>query len=147
MEENRKYELVEDDFILHEGKKLYRIKALKRFITFLGTIRRGDIGGYVEGYHNLSQEDYCWIFNDAKVYGNARIEDYATVAGGAEVFGNAVLKEDANVHENSQVYGNAIIEKNTNVTNSKVYGNAVLKSYSFGKVDNVDVCNNTIIFK
>jgi hypothetical protein len=55
--ENKKYELVEDDFIIHNGRKLYRIKALKKlkkshvFGSFI--VQKGEIGGYVEGYHNL----------------------------------------------------------------------------------------------
>jgi hypothetical protein len=32
--ENRKYELVKDDFIIHEGRKLYKIRALKNINTF-----------------------------------------------------------------------------------------------------------------
>jgi hypothetical protein len=64
-----KYELVKDDFILHEGKKLYRIKAL-RDIDLFGDYKifKGQLGGYIEGYHNLSQEGNCWVFSPAKIY-------------------------------------------------------------------------------
>jgi len=38
----------------HAGIIVYRIQALKNF----NNVKKGDIGGYVEGYRNLSQ------FND-----------------------------------------------------------------------------------
>ena len=144
--EDKKYEIVEDDFIIHEGRKLYRIKALRVFSAGgRYTISRGDLGGYIEEYHNLSQEGSCWIFkDDSKVYGNARIKDGAIIFDKAEVFGNAVIKDiaqvnggvvygnatvkyNANVKEGAKIYGNAKIENNVVLYNSEIYGNAIIK--------------------
>jgi NDP-sugar pyrophosphorylase family protein len=145
MEENKKYELVEDDSIIYKGRKLYRIKAL-RYFNAGGkfSIHRGDIGGYVEGYHNLSQEGECWIFDNAKVYSNAVVKNSAIVFNKAEVFGNAVVKgyarvigskiygnavirSNANVKEGVKIYGNAKIEESVVLYNSEIYGNAIVK--------------------
>ena len=42
--EQKKYELLKDDTVNHNGRTLYRIKAL---ITF-GTVVAGELGGYIE---------------------------------------------------------------------------------------------------
>ena len=63
---------------------LHRIKALKDF----GDVHKGDLGGWLEKESNLSQGDYCWVYNDAQVYGNAQVHDYAWVGGNSVVCGN-----------------------------------------------------------
>ena len=81
----KKYEIVRDDCIVYNGRTLYRIRALKDFWTApKEMIHKGDLGGYVESENNLSQEGYCWIRNNAKVYDNAKVlddadEDYPTL--------------------------------------------------------------------
>jgi len=126
---NKKYEILEDDFIIHKGKKLYRIKAL-RYVYVGGypsaiTIKPGQLGGYVEGYYNLSQEGNCWVDVGAKVYGNARISDDARIEDEAEVFGNARIEDSANIYNNAKVYGNALVIDNSIIGgNAKVYSNA-----------------------
>lgn len=64
-----KYEMLYEDKIEIGGRTLYRIRALKDF----GTVKAGDIGGYIEKEENLSQEEICWIYGNALVYGNAKI--------------------------------------------------------------------------
>jgi len=96
-----KYELTKN-FIEHNGKKLYQIKALKNF----GYVRAGDLGGYIEKESNLSQEGYCWVYDEAKVYGYAKVYDNAEVSGNAEVYGNAKVYENAYVRGYAQVSGN-----------------------------------------
>ena len=61
---NKKYELGKK-----ESNGLRRIIALRSF----GDVKKGDIGGYVESESNLSQEDSCWVYGDARVSGNARV--------------------------------------------------------------------------
>ena len=75
--EIKKYELIKDDFIILEDNKLYRIRALKDF----SNVSAGNIGGYIESKNNLSQEDNCWVYDDAKVYGNTIVCDNAMVCG------------------------------------------------------------------
>lgn len=61
------------------GHRLHHIRAIKDF----GTIKKGDIGGWIEKEENLSHYNDCWVCDAAKVYGNAE------VSGNAWVFGNA----------------------------------------------------------
>jgi NDP-sugar pyrophosphorylase family protein len=125
----KKYKLVEDDFIIHEGRKLYRIKALKKIDTCRGAgtiIKEGDKGGYVEGYHNLSQEGGCWIFDSSRVYGNAKVLDDAILMSASIIYGNAMIKDSALIYQ-SKVYDNAIVRGNSYVSYSRVYDNACIE--------------------
>ena len=108
----KKYKLT-DEAIKYNCVTLYRIEALRNF----GSIKAGDKGGFVQSYHNLSQEGDCWIHGEAKVFGNAKVYENAQVFGRAEVCGNA------NVSGNAKVYGNASVKDNAFVFgNAKVYG-------------------------
>ena len=80
-----------------DGHTLHRIKALKSF----GDVTKGDLGGWVESYRNLSQKGTAWIYDKAKVYDYARVFDNATVRDHARVYG------DAWVYKNAWVYGHA----------------------------------------
>lgn len=72
MKENIHYELT-DETIEFDGHTLHRIKCTE---DLLG-IRRGDFGGFVEGYENLCDE--AWVGGDAKVYGGAVVNSTASV--------------------------------------------------------------------
>jgi len=139
--ENRKYELAEDDFIIYKGKKLYRIRALR---TISKIVSKGALGGYVEGYYNLSQEGDCWIFNDAMVYGNAIVEDGAVVGEDTKVFGNARVKDIAMVVGSANIYGNASIEGGSLVRVGKFYDNVAIKNSTDISIP-VECHNNTVI--
>ena len=105
---NKKYELT-DEIINYNNRKLYKIKALKDF----SDVKKGDLGGYVENENNLSQDGYCWIYNNAKVYDDAKVYD------NARVYDNAVIFDDAKVYDYAKVFGNA-----------KIYGHAVISGYA-----------------
>ena len=136
MDYEKKYELIPSDM---EG--LFRVKALKDF----GNVKKGDIGGYVEGENNLSQDGNCWIYDNAVICDNARVEDNAQVYGDAEVCGDAIVCDYA------KVWGNAIVRDNARVlVNARVLCNAVIQDNAVvhGEVrifDNVIVCDNVII--
>ena len=128
-----KYEILKDEFIEFDGRKLYRIKALKDFRD----VRKGTVGGYIESEQNLSQEGDAWVCGnaqvsgDALVYGNARVYGYARVSGDARVCGNAQVSGDARVLGNARVcsdawvYGNARVYGNAQVSgDARVLGNA-----------------------
>jgi hypothetical protein len=53
----------------HPTENLYRVVALKDF----GNVKAGDIGGWVESEHNLSQEGDCWVYGDAYVCDDAQV--------------------------------------------------------------------------
>ena len=75
---DKKYELIPSD---KEG--LFRVKALRDF----NDVKKGDIGGYVEGEKNLSQLGDCWIYDNARIYNNAVIRDDARVCDNARIWG------------------------------------------------------------
>ena len=75
----------------------YRITALRDF----GTIKKGTIGGKVEGPDNLSHEGNCWV------YGNARVSGNAVVSGNAQVSGDAWVSGDNRVCSNDWAFNYA----------------------------------------
>lgn len=99
MEENKKYKLT-DETKVYNGKTLYRIQALKNFSYVI----KGQKGGFVESENNLSQENDCWISNDAKVFDDARVSGYA------EVVQNAIVCGRSKVANNALVYGHAFVK-------------------------------------
>lgn len=96
-----KYIILQNDSIEHEGRTLYRIKALRSFKW----VTAGDIGGYIEGERNLTQSGTCWVFDDAKVY------DRAVVDGNARIYEHASVKDNGIVRGYANVSGYATISK------------------------------------
>ena len=124
---SKKYKILKNDSITVNGKKLYRIQALRDF----GDVKKGDIGGYIQSHKNLSHEGNCWIYDDAKVYenanvyGNARIYDNARVYGNARIYDNARVCGNARIYDNARVFENAWVYGDANVYESAgVFGNA-----------------------
>ena len=62
--EQKKYELLKDDTVNHNGRTLYRIKAL---ITF-GTVVAGELGGYIETEKNLDHSGNAQVRSFAFIY-------------------------------------------------------------------------------
>ena len=124
----KKYKLTEES-INYFGKTLYRIEALKDF----GIVKKGDKGGYVQSEENLSQEEDCWISDNAKVfdsavvYNNAKVFDNAYVCGNAKVYCKAEVCGNAKVYCDAIVYGKALV-----CGNAKVFGKA-------------EVCGNAVV--
>ena len=124
METEKKYKLT-DECITLGDKKLYRIEALKDF----SDVEKGEKGGFVENERNLSQENNCWIYDDAKVFDNA------------SVFGNAIVGENACIKDNARVFENAIVSGN-----AKIYGYA--KIYGIALIyENAIVCENAKVYE
>ena len=116
----KKYILTSETKIFN-GRKLYRIKALKPF----GNISAGELGGWIESEHNLSQFGDCWIFDDAIVEGQARVYDDAIVGGTAWIYGNACVFGRAIVLNNTRVSGEARIAGRARLLdNAQVSGKA-----------------------
>lgn len=125
---NKKYELLEDNCIHLDNRKLYRIKALKDF----GFTKRGDIGGYIQNYHNLSQNGNCWIFDDATVFDSAQVLNDARVTGTAQVFENAIVSDNVNITNQAKVYGQAKVLDDCHISgSSQIYDYAVLSTESW----------------
>ncbi len=131
----KKYELTNETINI-ENKKLFRIKALKDF----GCVKAGDLGGYVENENNLSQENNCWIYNNARVYGDAVVSGNAWVFDDAKVFDNAAVFGKAWVFENAKVYDDARV-----FGKAEVYGKAKVLGEAW-VYDNARVYNGAEVF-
>ena len=150
-----KYKLT-DETINVNGITLYRIEALKDF----SDVHEGDKGGFIEHERNLSQDNDCWVYEKAMVYGNAMVHDDAMAFGNAKVCGNASVYDYASVCGNAKVYGDAsvfgdaMVRGNASVYDyASVYGNASVcgdaEVYSIAEVfdnakvfSNAEVCGN-----
>jgi len=95
-----KYKLT-DKYITHHGRKLFQIMAIKDFLNGDFKIKKGDLGGYIESYKNLS--DNAWVYDNAKVYGKAKVFGNASVMHESEVLGKS------KVFENAEVSGDSIL--------------------------------------
>ena len=73
------------EFTGKNGGNLKQLRALRDF----GNIKKGDLGGWIEGEHNLSHEGNCWVFSFAQVFNNALVRGNAKVFGHAWVYGGA----------------------------------------------------------
>lgn len=143
----KKYKLREDLYIYYHGKKLYRIEALKDF----DDVKKGDLGGYIEGEHNLSHLYTCWLYdysmaydnarvsmdaklynevkayNNCKIQGNSKIRDYCNIGENARITDNSQLGDYCIVQGNSLVHGNSIIEGDTIIDDwAEITGDAIL---------------------
>ena len=116
-----KYKLTDETMTINSGVLLHRIECVECF----GSVKEGDIGGWIEREENLSQLCDCWVYGNARVSGNARVYGNAEVSGDAKVSGNAQVYGDAEVSDNARVYGDAEVYSNARVYGyAEVYGNA-----------------------
>jgi hypothetical protein len=110
--EGQKYELTDETIIIW-GTTLHRIRALRDLSRY--GVKAGDLGGFVEKWHNLSHEGNSWVFNDAAVWGNARVFgdaalcDYAYLYDDAELCDRAVVADHAQVCNAARVYEQALV--------------------------------------
>lgn len=124
----KKYEMLMDDSVSFEYRgvrhKLYRIKALREF----GDVSKGEIGGYIEKEGNLSHSGNCWVYWDARVFGEARVTDDSSVCAEARVTGNAHIMGASFVSGSAVVGGNAIVRDFACVSdNATIDGNAIIR--------------------
>ena len=148
----QKYYIKRDESIIVDGHKLYRIVAVR---NFGGIVKSGQKGGWIENESNLSHKGFCWVADEAKVYGDAEITDNAIVSEEARVCSKAKvliqgkLFDDARcnwtpvatkVCGDSTVSGHATVNGMTMCYNSHLRDNAVLTGYA--RVWNSTVCDN-----
>ena len=70
----KKYEFTDNTKVV-DGHTLHQIRALKSS----DAVKKGDLGGWIEDYSNLSQTDTSWVYDNAMVYENAKVFDGAKV--------------------------------------------------------------------
>ena len=94
-----KYELTDIKRDYYETT-VYRIRALEDIENkhdFQLDVKKGDLGGWVSVYHNLSQQGKCQIYDNSIVIDNARVED------------NAIVYDNSIIIENSSAYNRSVI--------------------------------------
>ncbi|MBL6363775.1 hypothetical protein JNB48_19390 [Escherichia coli] len=140
---SEKYELVKDLTMDVDGVTLYRIRALRDIPHH--DVEAGDLGGWVEGEHNLSQHGDSWVGDNAKVSGAAWVFENAWVYGDAQVYDNARVFGDAQVHDKAIISGNARVSGHATISGeacirgmAQVCGAALVG-------DQVTVCGNAIV--
>ena len=143
----KKYELT-DDSITFDGRKLFRIRAIRSF----SNVAAGDLGGYVEKEENLSHDNDAWIYNNAYIFGNARICDDAHICDKACVFGDARICDDAHIYGDARICGNACISGDARIyDDARISDNAYIcgDAYICGNArisDNAYICGNACIY-
>lgn len=66
-----RYELLPTTRTTPEGRPLWQLRALRDFAR----VKAGDLGGYVEGAHNLPQDGNAWVHAGATLYGDGYVSD------------------------------------------------------------------------
>ena len=129
--ERKKYELT-GETIKYKGYTLHRIKALKDIVINTEiTIKKGNLGGWIEKEYNLSQDGNCWVSGKAKVFGDATVKGCAYVSDYVEVHGNAIIRDNSKVYGYADVYGHSWIgDKSEIFGNAAVHGEAFVDGYA-----------------
>lgn len=109
-----KYQLLSCDHTPITGR--YRIKALKNITS---GVKKGDIGGYVDGEDVLSAEGECWIFDDSLAVEGAKVLGNASVSGRSCIRGSTI-QDEAFVVQSSIVRNGSVIKGRGVITNYSV---------------------------
>ena len=148
----KKYKMLNIDYVTDSGVVLHPIQALKNF----GGVKKGDRGGYIESYSNLSQKGNCWVGGEAKVYGGSEVTDYAivdenaivcnTFVGADSVISGSATLIDSSITGDTYVDGNALIV-NTIVSGCTIMDDSVVKSaYALELILNdCYICDNAVV--
>ncbi len=148
-ETNKKYIILKDEKIEDNFDWLYRIQAIKDF----GDVKAGDKGGWVSGYHNLSQEGNCWIYDDAcacddsHVSDNAKLKDYACINENVDILGNAIIEKNSRLCGSISVEDNALLTDDTIVEGCfiTIKGNSILRKNACVDIWHENICGNAVI--
>ena len=138
----KKYTLT-NKTIERDGITLHRIRAL-RDIPMHG-VKAGDIGGYVQGYYNLSQRGSCWVSEEGKVYDYARVKNNAIVRAGATLFHSAKALGNSRVYGDCSLFGNAKITGTSEAyENARIHEFARIKGHSLVH-GSASICGDCLI--
>ena len=133
-----KYELIRLDTNTTEYKDglRYRVKALKDF----GSVKKGDIGGFVTNEHNLSQDGNCWIYDDAKIFDSSEIYNNAKMFNNSKMFDNSRMYDDSRMFDDCEMHDNSEMCDNSKMfDNSRMFDNSIMH-------DNSKMHNNSKMF-
>lgn len=104
-----KYKLNATRKTLSNNTPIFQIEALKDF----NDVKKGDLGGFVQSEHNISQAGDCWAYNNAWVISNGQLLDNATAKDNSFISQNGVVCHNATITEFSEVGGKAFVGGDT----------------------------------
>ncbi|QEE12294.1 hypothetical protein [Bartonella krasnovii] len=124
-QQTKKYELSLG--AIEFGNRLFRrVIALRDF----GSVKKGDVGGFIEHEGNLSHDGNCWVAGYALVFGKARVLDDAHVTGNAKIFGDTEISNKARVGGHMKIFGHSAAFGKVMVSGrARLFGNETI---SFG---------------
>lgn len=98
---------------------LHRIQALRDFHLTSASVKKGDIGGWVEDITTI--QDGSWVADEAMIYEGSTVAGRSLVAGTSTVYGSTVrdgsiVMGDSTIHE-SELVGTSIISAFTTRSN------------------------------
>ncbi len=128
----RKYEFTDEkifftdirDFSSHA---VHRIRAVRDF----GTVKAGDLGGWLEKEENLSHDGEAWVGGEAQVTGAALVTGDALVTGNAQVDGNAIVSGYTWVGGEAHITGTALLTKEADYVVLKGFGSVMATATFF----------------
>lgn len=160
-----KYEIMESEREFSKGfftpRKAHRIKALRDF----GSVKAGDLGGWVETEDNLSHEGLCWLFGAAAALEEGRVKqdamlfDNAKVFGKGEVYEHAIIRDTSYVAGNGKVGGGAIVKGGSAIedislvcgiaqlTGASIIGDAILTEGFYDGPCRISYTDSVAVFK
>lgn len=83
-------------------------------------MKKGELGGFVENYYNLSQSGNSWIYDDAKVFYGGMVLDDAKIYNNSLIYDNSTIMERAIVLDNVKIYNTVTLGRNTLVSKDTV---------------------------
>lgn len=140
-----KYTFTGESKINDKGRRLCRIKALLSF----GDVSAGDIGGWVEGHHNLSHAGNSWIYGESEVFDSARVEDNSVVRGNSKVYGLSEVKGKSKVTDSEVVSSRVLYATVTRsyVRNSRLFNEVSIRDSEISVIspDYIDISGGTLL--
>lgn len=124
--ESKKYEITEK-MKMEDGYSVYQIKALKSIPRY--GVKKGDLGGYVSGYHNLSQSGNCWIADEAVAMNESLVENNAYLSGESRITMTVVVTDDTRVEETATVVGKSMISKRAVIKGEAHVNDSTISGY------------------
>jgi conserved hypothetical protein len=120
-------------------KKVYRIRALKDF----SDVKKGDLGGFVSSYKNLSQDGDCWIYDDGSVIQNAMALEDSKIKGNAIIYDNVEICGKSIIEDSCWIYGRSFITNSHISGKCRLYNTKVNKSRLRGYI--LDIIDGSVI--
>lgn len=102
------------------GIILRQVRAIQDF----GEIKAGDVGGFIQHEHNLSQSGLCWLDKDSICYGDSKITSDAFVAN-STIISSKIGAESSILDSfvcNSEITGESYISNST-ISFTNIRGN------------------------